>query len=69
MTSYAFVLSQPFLDRGLGADPGVIHPGQPQHFKSPHPGPPGENILDRVIQHVAEGQNARDIRRRHHDRE
>src|SRR5436853_7542202 len=69
MTGHAFVLPEPFLDRGLGADPGVIHSGQPQHFKPPHSSATDQNVLDRIIQHVPKSEDAGDVWRRHHDRE
>ena len=69
VTRDAFILAQPLFDRGLGADPGVIHSRQPKHFKSVHPRAPRQNILNRIIQNVAEGEHAGDVRRRHHDRE
>ena len=63
------VLPQIFLHGGLGSDSGMIHPRQPKDFESLHPRAPRENVLDRIVQHMAERQHARDVRRRHHDRE
>ena len=65
----AFVFLQPTFDRGLRADSGVIHPRQPKHFEALHPRASGENVLDAVIQNVAEGEHAGDVGRRHDDRE
>src|SRR5947209_15117373 len=65
----AFVLAHPFFDRGLGPNSGVIHARQPKDFESLHSGAPRENILNAVIQDVAEGEDAGDVWWRHHDGE
>ena len=69
VTRHAFVFAQPFLDRGLRSNPGVIHPRQPKHFESLHPRAPRENVLNRVVQNMPEREHTGDVRRRHHDRE
>src|SRR5205823_10080964 len=37
----AFVFAKPFLNRGLGADAGMVHSGQPKHFEALHSRAPG----------------------------
>src|SRR5205823_14804363 len=65
-----FVLgsAQIFLHSGLGSDSRMIHSRQPKDFESLHPRAACENVLDRVVQNMAECKHARDVRRRHHDR-
>ena len=46
----------------------VIRTRQPQHFLSVHARFAGENVLDRVVQHMPHVQHARDIRWRDHNR-
>src|SRR5207302_11283231 len=41
----------------------------PKHFESPHSRAAGENVLDGIIQDVAEREHPGDVRRRHYDRE
>ena len=54
----AFLAKLP-LDDVLRRDPGVIRPGQPENLVPQHPRAAGENILDRVIEHVPEGRGRR----------
>ncbi len=65
-----FVLgpTQIFLHSGLRSDSRMIHSRQPKDFEPLHPRAACENVLDRVVQNMAEREHARDIRRRHHDR-
>ena len=56
-----------FFHRGLRADSGMIRSRQPEHFLAQHARAPGEDVLDRVIQDVPEGEHAGDVRRRHDD--
>src|SRR5882724_11930470 len=65
-----FVLgpAQIFLHSGLGSDSRMIHSRQPKDFEPLHPRAACENVLDRVVQNMAERKHARDVRRRHHDR-
>ena len=65
-----FVLgpAQIFLHRGLSSDSRMIHSRQPKDFEPLHPRAASENVLDRVVQNMAEREHARDVRRRHHDR-
>ena len=58
-----------FLDRGLGADPGVVHARQPEDFEALHPGAAREDVLDRVVQDVTECQHAGNVGRRNDDGE
>ena len=65
-----FVLgpAQIFLHSGLRSDSRMIHSRQPKDFESLHPRAACENVLNRVVQNMAEREHARDVRRRHHDR-
>jgi hypothetical protein len=65
-----FVLgtAQIFLYSRLGSDSRMIHPRQPKCLESLHPRAARENVLDRVVQNMAEREHAGDVRRRHHDR-
>src|SRR5438093_8457324 len=65
-----FVLgpAQKFLHSGLRSDSRMIHSRQPKDFESLHPRAACENVLDRVVQNMAEREHARDVRRWHHDR-
>src|SRR5437667_5124624 len=56
-------------DGGLCPDAGVISSWQPQHFEALHARTARENVLDRVVEDVAKGENAGDIGRRNHNRE
>ena len=51
----------------LGGDAGVVGAGEPEHFLAQHAGAAGEDVLDGVVQHVAEVEHARDVRRRDDD--
>ena len=62
------VFAQGALDDILRRDAGVIRAGQPEDFLSEHPRAAREDVLDGVVQHMAEGQHAGDIRRRDDDR-
>ncbi len=52
---------------GLGGNPGVVGPGQPQRFEPLHPAPTGQNVLQRIVQGVTHVQLTGDVRGRHHD--
>ena len=58
------LLFQGLFDDVLGGDAGVVGAGQPEHFLALHAGAAGEDVLDRVVEDVAEGEDARDVRRR-----
>ncbi len=64
----AFLLTQFALHLRLSRDAGVVGAGQPQHFLPLLPRAAGEDVLQRVVQDVAEMQNTGDIRRRNDDR-
>ena len=51
----------------LRGDARVVRAGQPHHFMARHPSTPSEDVLDRIIEHMAHCEDARDIRRRDHD--
>ena len=61
------LLFQRALDDGLRGDAGVIGAGKPKHFLALHARAAGEDVLDGIVQDVAEGQDAGDIRRRDDD--
>src|SRR5437762_5464284 len=65
-----FVLSptQIFLHSGLRSDSRMIHSRQPKDFEPLHPRAACENVLDRVVQSMAEREHSRDVRRWHHNR-
>ena len=52
----------PFDDR-LGRDPCVVGTWKPENLHAFHPGSSREDVLDRVVQYVAQSQNAGDVRR------
>ena len=64
---FVFGLTQMLFDRRLRADAGVIRAGQPEDLETLHAGAPRKDVLDRVVQDVAECQDARHIRRRDDD--
>ena len=61
------LLFQRLLDDVLRGDAGVVGAGQPEHFLPEHAGTAGEDVLDGVVQHMAEREDARDVRRRDDD--
>src|SRR5947199_9355298 len=61
-------LAQIFLHSGLRSDSRMIHSRQPKDFEPLHPRAACENVLDRVVQNMAEREHAREVRRGHHDR-
>src|SRR6059058_1955987 len=61
-------LAQIFLHSGLRSDSRMIHSRQPKDFEPLHPRPACENVLDRVVQNMAEREHARDVPWRHQDR-
>ena len=65
---FVFSSAQIFLHCRLRSDSRMIHSRQPKDFEPLHPRAACENVLDRVIQNMAEREHARDVRRRHHDR-
>ena len=61
------LLEQPLLDDGLGGDAGVVGAGHPEGVVALHPPPADQDVLERVIQRVAQVQGAGHVRRRDHD--
>ena len=66
--AHALRLAHLALDPRLRGDAGVVGAGQPQHFLAILPRTAGEDVLQSVVQDVAEVQDAGDIRRRNDDR-
>ena len=58
-----FFLQQAPLDHGLGGDAGVIGAGHPQGFKTLHPLLANEDVLQRVVQGMAQVQGPGDVGR------
>jgi hypothetical protein len=59
----AFFLHHTLLDHRLRRDPGVVGAGEPAGVVAGHPAPAGEDVLDRVVQGVAEVKRRGDVRR------
>ena len=60
-------LAQRFLHRVLRGNARVVGAGEPEHFLAQHARAAGEDVLDGVVQHMAEREDARDVRRRDDD--
>ena len=60
-------LLEGLLDDVLGGDAGVVGAGQPEDLLAVHARLAGEDVLDGVVQDVAEGQYAGDVGRRDDD--
>ena len=60
-------LEQPLLDDRLGGDAGVVGAGHPEAVVALHPPPADQDVLQRVVERVAQVQRAGDVRRRDHD--
>jgi len=52
----------------LGGDAGVVRAGQPKDRLALHPVIAGQDVLQRVVQRMADMQTARHVRRRNDDR-
>ncbi len=63
----ALLLHQSTLDHGLRGDAGVIGSGHPQRFEPHHAMRASQDVLQRVVERVAEVQCARDVGRRDQD--
>ncbi len=59
---------QPLLDHRLGGDAGVVGAGHPQRLVALHPVVADQDVLQRVVERVAEVQRGGDVRRRDDDR-
>src|SRR5437762_5053627 len=69
MPRFVFCSPQMLLYCRLRTDSRMIHARQPKNFKPLHSRAARKNVLDGVVQHVAERKHAGDVWRRHHDRE
>ena len=66
---YLFRSPEKFLDRRLGGYAGVIDARQPQDFVTLHASAPRQDVLNRGVEDMPQGQDARDVRRRNDDGE
>src|SRR6185312_17228883 len=62
------LLGQLALDDVLGGDARVVHAWQPQRAVALHAAAADEDVAQRVVQRVADVQDAGYVRRREHDR-
>ena len=62
-----FFGQQAALDHGLGGDAGMVGARQPKRLESLHPLPADEDVLERVVQGVAQVQGPGHVRRRNDD--
>src|SRR5947207_11012792 len=69
MPCFVFRSPQMFLDCCLGTDPCMIYTWQPKNFKALHSRATRKDVLDGVVEYVAERKHACDVWWRHHDRE
>ncbi len=58
---------QPLLDDRLGGDAGVVGAGHPEDVVALHPPPADQDVLQGVIERMAQVQRTGDVRRRNHD--
>jgi hypothetical protein len=58
-----------FLDCRLRTDSRMIHARQPKNFTALHSRASRKNVLDGIVEHVAERKHAGNVWRGHHDRE
>ena len=56
------------LDDHLRRDPGMVGADHPQGVLAAHALAPGQDVLQRIVERVADVQRARDVGRRHDDR-
>ena len=61
------LLAQVLFDPRLGGDAGVVGAGEPADLLALHAVVAAEDVLKRVVEHVPEGENAGDVRRRDDD--
>ena len=64
VTAGIFLVPQILVHPGFGSDTGVIRTGEPADFLAQHPVITDQNILKRIVQHMAQRQDPRHIRRR-----
>ena len=67
VAGFLFFFEQPPLDDGLRGDAGVVGAGHPQRVVALHPLHANEDVLQRVVERVAEVEGAGDVRRRNDD--
>ena len=67
--AFAFLGEDAFLDHRLRGDAGVVRAGHPERLVLLHPAKTDQDILERVVQGVAQVQRRRHVRRRDDDRE
>ena len=67
MARFLFLFPQGLFHDVLRGQTGVVRARQPEHLVPGLARPPGENVLDGVVEDVAEGQHAGDVRRRDDD--
>ena len=68
VAGFLFLLAEFAFDDGLRGDAGVVGAGEPEDFVAGLAGVAGEDVLECVVEHMAERENAGDIRRRDDDR-
>jgi hypothetical protein len=56
------------LNDRLGGDSRMVEARDPERREALQPGPPYQDVLQGVVEHVAHREDARDVGRRHHDR-
>ena len=64
---FLLFFEQPLLDDGLGGDAGVVGAGHPEDVVTLHPPPADQDVLQRVIERVAQVKCTGDVGRRDHD--
>src|SRR6266487_5632315 len=69
MPRFVFRSPKMFLDCRLRTDSRMIHARQPKNLKALHSCASRKNVLDGVVEHVAERKHAGNVWRGHHDRE
>ena len=63
------LFQQPPLDDGLRGDAGVVGAGHPEGVEALHPPPADQDVLQRVVERMAQVQSPGHVRRRDDDRE
>ena len=63
----AFLLAEDLVDLAFRGDAGVVGAGEPADFLAHHAVPADEDVLERVVQDVAHGEDAGHVRRRDDD--
>ena len=68
VAGFLFLFAELALDDGLRGDAGVVGAREPEDLVAGLAGVAGEDVLECVVQHMAEREDAGDIRRRDNDR-